>query len=191
MSTRSNRNFLYNISIFVFHDWIHYRYSDWYFKMTDTTFLTFSELEASNHIKICLDYFFAHDGKNRYKFSGAYLKYSKLGDDTLITTRRYFNIVRSTNLVSEQLVFRQQTVKGFQYLINKRFFTLANRYNRRISRQNSRVSTPVSTSNTAVDETKDNSPTNSASIPLFTKISTFSCRNMIYRLLRLKNMISS
>jgi len=139
--------------------------------MADLNFLTFSESEASNHIKICLDYFFDHDGKNRYKFSDAYLKYTKIGDDSLVSTRRYFNIVRSTNLVSDELVFRQQTTSGFQYLIQKRYFNLATRYGRRISRQSSRQPTPVSITTHAVEETKDASPTNTDSTTSFTKVS--------------------
>ena len=145
--------------------------------MNDPTFLTFLESEITDEIKICLDYFFAHDGRNRYKFSIAYTKYTKLGDDTFITPRRYFNIVRSTSLVSDQLVFRQQTTRGFHYLIQKKFFSLATRHNRQITRQNTRTSPPTFKPNEAVNESKSESPTNSDSTTSFTEIPTLNNHN--------------
>ena len=73
-------------------------------------------------------------------------------------------------MVSEQLVFQQQTTKGFQYLIQKCYFNLATRYGRRISRQGLQQPTPVSIASPAVEETKDNSPTTTNSTTSYTKV---------------------
>lgn len=138
--------------------------------IADPTFLTFFEYEASNLIKIDLDYFFDHDGWNQYKFSNAYnMKYLKFVYSSLITTRRHFNTVYSTSLVSEQLFFCQQTTKGFQFLIKKNC-SLTIRRSLHVSHQGSWATTLVSVSHQAVEETKDDSPTNSSSTTSFMKV---------------------
>ena len=104
--------------------------------MSDKQFLTFPDSTAPGHISKCLNYFF-DDGRNKYTFSDAYLKYSKFADEPHITAKRLFNIVRSTTLVSEQLLFRQQTTSGFLYFINNKFYKLAERHFRRVSRRQS------------------------------------------------------
>ena len=104
--------------------------------MSDKQFLTFSDSSAPSHISKCLNYFF-DDGRNKYTFSDAYLKYSKFADESHLTAKRLFNIVRSTTLVSEQLLFRQQTTGGFTYFIDNKFYKLAERHFRRVSRRQS------------------------------------------------------
>ena len=104
--------------------------------MSDSKFLTFSESDAPVHITKCLNYFF-DDGRNKYTFSDAYLKYSKFADENFISTKRLFNIIRSTSLVSDQIIFRQQTTSGFLYFIDVKFFKLAERHHRQISRRQS------------------------------------------------------
>lgn len=121
--------------------------------MANSKFLTFSETDASTHISKCLAYFFDDDGRNRYKFSDAYIKYSKIADESFLTTKRLFNIVRSTNLISDQMLFRQQTTSGFLYFIDKNYFKLVERHHRRISRQRN-IRTSRNTS--PVEEFKDN-----------------------------------
>ena len=111
--------------------------------MAQPHLLTFTETEASPHITKCLDYFFDDGGRNKYTFSSAYLKYSKFKNEPLITTKRLFNIVRSTNLIVNEKIFRHQTTSGFNYFIDKQFYGLAERYHRRISR---RTTTPPPTS---------------------------------------------
>ena len=54
--------------------------------MSDTNFLTFSESEAPSHITKCLNYFF-DNGRNKYTFSDAYLKYSKFADESFLSTK--------------------------------------------------------------------------------------------------------
>ena len=103
--------------------------------MTDSKYLTFSESEALTHISKCLAYFFDDDGRNKYKFSEAYMKFSKISDETFLTTKRLFHVVHNTSLISEQILFRQQTTSGFLYFINKKFFKLVERHHRRNSRQ--------------------------------------------------------
>ena len=122
--------------------------------MSDSKFHIYSEQEASPHITKCLHYFF-DDGKNKYTFSDAYLKYSRIIDEPHVTTKRLFNIVRSTNLISTQLIFRQETVSGFIYFIDITFSKSAERRHRRISRQKSvshgRRSTTSTNNNTNDD----------------------------------------
>ena len=137
--------------------------------MTDSKYLTFQESAVSGHISKCLAYFFDDDGRNKYKFSDAYVRFSKVVDEPHITTKRLFNIVRSTNLVSGQILFRQQTTSGFLYFIEKSFYKLVERHHRRISRQKhkrrSNHTSPVSETKD-MDETSTSSKSSIIDIPI-------------------------
>ena len=63
------------------------------------------------------------------------MKFSKISDETFLTTKRLFTVVRNTILISEQILFRQQTTNGFLYFIDKNFYELVERHHCRISRQ--------------------------------------------------------
>ena len=103
--------------------------------MSQSHLLTFTESEAFPHITKCLDYFFYDDGRNKYTYSSAYLKYTKLQDEALLCPKRLFNIVRNTNLIVNENIFRHQTTHGFNYFINKQFYQLAERRHCRIKRR--------------------------------------------------------
>ena len=125
--------------------------------MSQPHLLTFTESEASPHITKCLDYFFDDDGRNKYTYSSAYLKYTKLADESLVCAKRLFNIVRNTNLIVNEKVFRHQTTNGFNYFINKQFYALAERHHRRISRQRKIPQSSSTTMSTNSHGTRDSS----------------------------------
>ena len=100
--------------------------------MSQSHLLTFIESEASSHITKYLDNFFDDDGRNKYTYSSAYLKYTKLADEALLCPKRLFNIIQNTNLIVNENIFRHQTTHGINYFINKQFYQLAERHHRRI-----------------------------------------------------------
>ena len=99
--------------------------------------------------------FFDDDGRNKYTYSSAYLKYTKLADESLVCAKRLFNIVRNTNLIVNEKLFRHQTISGFNYFINKQFYQLAERHHRRISRQKKIPSSSSTTNSTNSRATRD------------------------------------
>ena len=103
--------------------------------MEDQKYLTFSESEATDSLRKCLDYFFGDDdGKKRYKFSDAYMKYSRFAEEDFVTTKRLYNVLKHTELVSEKLIVRVNSVTGFLYLIDRKYFDKVQRHVRLRSR---------------------------------------------------------
>ena len=103
--------------------------------MEDQKYLTFSESEATDSLRQCLDYFFGDDdGKKRYKFSDAYMKYSKFAEEDFVTTKRLYNVLKHTELVSEKLIVRVNSITGFLYLIDRKYFDKVKRHVRLQSR---------------------------------------------------------
>ena len=97
--------------------------------MEDPKYATFSESDATDSLQKCLDYFFTDDiGQKKYEFSDAYLKYSKFADDKFVTTKRLYNIIKHTQLVSEKQILRTNSMTGYLYLIDKFFLEKVKRY---------------------------------------------------------------
>ena len=104
--------------------------------MEDQKYATFSESEASENLQKCMDYFFSDDdGRKKYKFSDAYLKFSKFADDEFISTKRIYNVIKSTNLVNDEVILRVNSLTGFVYLIDKKYLERIQRHMRLKSRQ--------------------------------------------------------
>ena len=120
----------------------------------DNLFLIFSESEAPDPLRISLQYFFEKE-EHKYKFSTAYLKFTKISNETMITARRFFNIVKETTLVSDELVIRLHTTAGWTYSFEKSFFRKAERSHRRLTRVGTDV---ILQPSEAAEESKDNPP---------------------------------
>ena len=129
--------------------------------MDDPKYATFSESEAADILRKCLDYFFADDdGRKRYKYSEAYLKYTKFADDDYVAAKRFYNVIKLTQLLSDKLILRVTSITGQIYLIDKKYMANVNRHVRFKTRE---------TTNAATTEGDTPSPTSTSS---FVDIST-------------------
>ena len=126
--------------------------------MDDLNYTTFSESEAPDHLRQCLDYFFSDDdGKKRYKFSDAYLKFSKFANDDFITSKRIYNIIKTTSLIHDKLVLRVNTLTGDVYMIENKYFDKVQRHVRLLSRKS--MAEPITTpTNTQTSNSRQASP---------------------------------
>ena len=87
--------------------------------MEDPKYATFSESEVTDTLRKYLDYFFTDEiGRKKYKFSDAYLKYYKIAEDEFVTTKRLYNIVKHTLLVSDKQIVRTNSITDYLYLID-------------------------------------------------------------------------
>ena len=126
--------------------------------MDDPKFLTFSESEAAENLRKCLDYFFGDDdGRKRYKFTDAYVKYSRFGNEDFLTSKRLFNVIKNTDLVREKVIMRVSSITGFIYLIDKHFFNKVERHIRIKNRQTSTQPDPTT------QPSPDNTPSTKSS----------------------------
>ena len=60
------------------------------------SFPHFSESEAPDPLRLSLQYFFEKE-QNRYEFSTAFLRFTKISNESMITARRFYNIVKDTS----------------------------------------------------------------------------------------------
>ena len=140
--------------------------------MADDTFsLIFSEAEAPDPLRVSLQYFFEKE-QHKYKFSTAFTKFTKISNESMITARRFYNIIKETSLISDKLVIRHHTASGWTYSFEKAFFRNAERYHRRLNRVGSDI--VLHTTDDAVEESKINTPN---SLPI-TQDDTSSIENL-------------
>ena len=132
--------------------------------MDDPKYATFSESEAADILRKCLDYFFADDdGRKRYKYSEAYLKYTKFADENYVTAKRLYNVIKLTQLLSDKLILRVTSITGQIYLIDKKYMANVNRHVRFKNRETTPAATTDDVTNNERTSEHTPSPTSTSS----------------------------
>ena len=108
----------------------------------DTDYFDYSELEVNDYFHQVLQYFFNHQ-RNPYKYPLAKKHYDDCKQSkSFTTTKRLFNIITGTNLVTTQMIMMYKDKEGTRYKIKKSYLQLVQRHQRSEHRHSRKTSQP-------------------------------------------------